>query len=407
MPLASYQASKDWRFVDEATVAQNADYQVHGAYPNFGNTNPADLGYWRDDVPNIPECLPTCQEDTLVNCTPFPDAIPEITDFPDNGIAWVTANATIQYIPDNGFTGIDHITILFVGSSTPITITIYVGNSGFVSLNEGEFWVAVSGNAEVIIDSYCSTNIVDCCEDKLAHHSILLGDVNGSWTNASGLRTAAQGMVLFNIDDAITIADNTYKIPVSYQYPEAVYAVDFSLMYNTSHLNILAIESAEQAINDQFSMHYNVADNELRLTSYTLAASSTSETLYYITVSVLDGQSLNAASLGTITAYINGLASEVATSDMVLGVPTTIDMLNGLSIYPNPVLDVATIRVHNYAANVSTTLRLQNAQGKLVKNIVLNAQQSSVDVSDMAAGIYLVSVIQNNEQVAYQKLVKQ
>ena len=66
-PNSSYAPSKDWRFVDERTVANHSSYNAHTNFPNFPPTS--GTGYWRDNVPDIPLCLPTyvdsCYMDTL------------------------------------------------------------------------------------------------------------------------------------------------------------------------------------------------------------------------------------------------------------------------------------------------------------------------------------------------------
>ena len=46
-------ASYDWRFVGETALTSWPDYQLSASYPS---TSPNDLGYHRDNVPNVPAC---------------------------------------------------------------------------------------------------------------------------------------------------------------------------------------------------------------------------------------------------------------------------------------------------------------------------------------------------------------
>ncbi|OJJ23401.1 hypothetical protein BKI52_03310 [marine bacterium AO1-C] len=56
VPMASANISYDWRFVNQATLA-NPDFQIATNYPVYvgGNNNG---GFWRDDVPNLSTCQP-------------------------------------------------------------------------------------------------------------------------------------------------------------------------------------------------------------------------------------------------------------------------------------------------------------------------------------------------------------
>ena len=55
--------SYDWRFIQDDWLA-NADYQVNKDYPVYYQTpNSSDLGFWRDDVPNVDTCM-TIEVDT-------------------------------------------------------------------------------------------------------------------------------------------------------------------------------------------------------------------------------------------------------------------------------------------------------------------------------------------------------
>ena len=62
--------------------------------------------------------------------------------------------------------------------------------------------------------------------------------------------------------------------------------------------------------------------------------------------------------------------------------------LTKLSYYPNPVIDTFTV---TYAGTISS-VQVYDISGRLVKNINANANQVAVDMSDMAASVYIVKV---------------
>lgn len=70
-PNGTNTPSLDWRFIDSTTVADSADYLLDAQYP-LANNMDNDLGYWRDNVPDVPMCLPVKQIDP--NC---PHILPE------------------------------------------------------------------------------------------------------------------------------------------------------------------------------------------------------------------------------------------------------------------------------------------------------------------------------------------
>jgi hypothetical protein len=55
-PAGPVNRSYDWLFIDKYTFDHSADFVIDGAYPY---TDPLlAAGYWRDDVPNVPLCIP-------------------------------------------------------------------------------------------------------------------------------------------------------------------------------------------------------------------------------------------------------------------------------------------------------------------------------------------------------------
>ena len=57
VPQVPYWPSLDWRFIDSSTVASAPGFVPNGLYP-FDDPNDADVGYFVNDVPDVPFCFP-------------------------------------------------------------------------------------------------------------------------------------------------------------------------------------------------------------------------------------------------------------------------------------------------------------------------------------------------------------
>lgn len=88
------------------------------------------------------------------------------------------------------------------------------------------------------------------------------------------------------------------------------------------------------------------------------------------------------------------------------GTPTGLNDVekgNKISLYPNPVKDMLTIA----AQSDITEVVVRNLVGQTVMNVSVNGFEKSVDLSNVAAGNYFVTVKMANGQVSTQKFVKQ
>jgi hypothetical protein len=78
---------------------------------------------------------------------------------------------------------------------------------------------------------------------------------------------------------------------------------------------------------------------------------------------------------------------------------------NKISAFPNPVNDNVTIRIDDLQQG-KASIRLFNSDGKLVLQQSTNRNATAIDMSKMAAGIYLVKV-QSGEMESTMKIIKQ
>ncbi|MEE9350055.1 MAG: T9SS type A sorting domain-containing protein, partial [Flavobacteriaceae bacterium] len=77
------------------------------------------------------------------------------------------------------------------------------------------------------------------------------------------------------------------------------------------------------------------------------------------------------------------------------------DTIEGLNLYPNPITNVLNID----SQEEITQLSIYSLLGKLVKKVQPNETTSSIDLSDLATGIYMVK-IEASEKVITKKIIK-
>lgn len=72
-------------------------------------------------------------------------------------------------------------------------------------------------------------------------------------------------------------------------------------------------------------------------------------------------------------------------------------MLQGLRVFPNPVRDQLTIMSDNNIEQI----RVFNLNGQLVKSMVVNTKELTINVSDLNAGLYIIQAIAGDNAVNY------
>lgn len=77
------------------------------------------------------------------------------------------------------------------------------------------------------------------------------------------------------------------------------------------------------------------------------------------------------------------------------------------SIYPNPASDHLNIHIAENVTKSDRVCRIYDANGKLVLKSKLTCDDSSLNISRLKSGVYVVCILENNQVVASQKVVKQ
>jgi hypothetical protein len=73
-------------------------------------------------------------------------------------------------------------------------------------------------------------------------------------------------------------------------------------------------------------------------------------------------------------------------------------------VFPNPATEQLTIIVGEHYRMSNNECRILNTAGQLVYTSTINSQQSTIDVSNLASGIYFVQVVMDGK-VSVKKVV--
>jgi len=77
---------------------------------------------------------------------------------------------------------------------------------------------------------------------------------------------------------------------------------------------------------------------------------------------------------------------------------------NSISVFPNPVVDVLTVTVADFTSGM--TFNLFDVNGRMVQTGPL-AETTTIDMTNLRAGTYILTIVQNGTQVATFRVVKQ
>lgn len=259
----------------------------------------------------------------------------------------------------------------------------------------------------------------DCCTDNEVknYYGILLGDVDGDWSNASVIPLGFDKTIWIGLGQAEELQSNQYRIPIYFTSSKEVYSLDLKMDYDETAIRIDTIQTTTKGLEDGFSMLYNnYQGEELRLTSYTVDGSQTIEPIYYMTVTVLSGEGLDeqyfynpeegegiSGDLGTFPR------SSTAIEFTVVGVEEQqlAENQRQFQAYPNPTTDQLLVQLNETTVQQPTTLSIYNMQGQLVHQQQTRQINTTIDVAQMPSGIYLLQVEQDGQSIGYSKIVKQ
>jgi hypothetical protein len=216
---------------------------------------------------------------------------------------------------------------------------------------------------------------------------------NGAYglsANAPTLAQAGNFYWIFNTN-ATTVSNNwLFSAPFALQANEAV-TITFWIRCATVRSLRLTVGNAATTAAQTTQLWANAALNNPTYTQYTATFTAPSTGIYYF--------GYNDISTAQATSTLR-LDSINFTS--VLGVN---DFLSSkFSVYPNPANNE--ISFSNDANAVVSAVEMADLNGRVVKTANINATEGTVSISDLATGIYMMTIT-TDQGVAVKKIVKQ
>ncbi len=188
--------------------------------------------------------------------------------------------------------------------------------------------------------------------------------------------------VVFDMSNII-IAGSQISIPVYINADDPVYAVDFSLRFNSAALVYDTITLSPAGAILLAVSYLNPNDSIIRFTSSAMVTVSNQTVLAYIHFERIAGQPLSAGDLFNLKGYLNGdPCSENVIPPLSAGIQQSLPDFD-VQVYPNPVSDYLNIR-----CNEPMLLEFFDSQGKsvLLKSRISAGAENRVDVSQLPKG---------------------
>ncbi len=243
-------------------------------------------------------------------------------------------------------------------------------------------------------------NALDCPvitdEDYIG---VLLGDVDATYASiaANGLiksATSDTAEIVFDLEHA-TFNNGQMSIPVSLTSAEVVNSFDFDLLINDLSATVQSVVSQ---YNFDFSWNYIANEKLLSVASFSLNPIPTQNTISVV-LNLTTVHAITSNDLTGTLALVNGKFANMVIIDATTGIVDTKEA--NIQVYPNPTSNVLNIEVSKNAR-----IQLLDLNGKQVvaeQNVNAN-QKESVNVSNLANGVYMVKIY-NDEFVTMKKVV--
>jgi hypothetical protein len=172
-------------------------------------------------------------------------------------------------------------------------------------------------------------------------------------------------------------------------------SVQFVIGVSTPEINQNV--SATLSCNESLAFSYTLTKNTPTYKEYlcTFRATDLPLGLYYIDiVATDDGVPVKSSTTQVVirSMWDPGITTGVHTNENV-----------AFNIFPNPAHDQFTVK-HSHLRN-DVTLKVSNIIGKTIKTIKLSGNEQTVDVSELSAGIYFITIADQNETKTV-KLIK-
>ena len=215
--------------------------------------------------------------------------------------------------------------------------------------------------------------------------------------------TGTSVVVLVNLGTDTVHATDVYGIGFTVHYnPDLLQANSMGISFNNSWFGVHGLNAISIRKNFHAQGMMDVALT--RIDHQNISGHGTIGELNFITIDNLSGKETLYQTLDlyiTDVKLIRNNEDEVQLgiqndSIVVTNLGISVHELNsleaGISVYPNPTKDVLNVVIESTAFGQQTTAEILNATGQVISISTLTSNISSLNVSDLAAGIYFVRI---------------
>ncbi|MCU0429212.1 MAG: T9SS type A sorting domain-containing protein [Cytophagaceae bacterium] len=245
------------------------------------------------------------------------------------------------------------------------------------------------------------------CVSSIAsnYRAILLGDVDGNWTNLSGgnLRTLSEnGFVLIDLKNQIVQGDSVI-VPVSFYAEETLTSLDLVTNYDKSSMQVKNVQSnelAKESAGFQFVWN-NYQQERLLLGAFADELPNNAQLVQLVMSSQLP---LTRDQFASSEAYLNGNRAKIGFSLEEMNEVSLGDdwMIN---VSPNPTQGIVSIQVQARNEGVAM-LKVLNAMGHLVFTSPCHYNtQMQLSLEQHPAGVYYLQM-ENAGKTISRKVIK-
>jgi hypothetical protein len=216
---------------------------------------------------------------------------------------------------------------------------------------------------------------------------------NGTYGLSASAPTLAQAgnfYWIFNTNTAAASNNWLFSAPFLLQQGEAV-TITFWIRCATTRSLRLTVGNAATTAAQTTQLWSNSTLNNPTYVQYTATYTATSTGTYYFGFNDIS----TAQAVATMRLDSINFTSVLGVNDY---------LASKFSVYPNPTNNV--VNFSNEANAVVSTVEMADLNGRVVKSATFNATEGEVSVSDLATGVYMMTIT-TDQGVAVKKIVKQ
>jgi hypothetical protein len=206
-----------------------------------------------------------------------------------------------------------------------------------------------------------------------------------STTAASDRRAYFRGVSL-QAGEIATVTFKTRLYSIQPETPGAPAVIPSPMSFN------LTVGDSQSALGQATVVQGFTSSTDASYTTHTASYTAATAGIYYF------GLHNNTPAGATETfLFIDsiGITSNLSVGD---------NLVNSLTVYPNPSKDV--INISNDLNAVVNSIEMSDLNGRVVKTQMINAAEGQVSISDLSAGVYMMKVI-TDQGTATKKVIKE